>query len=98
MTERRIRSITWGGIFLAGLSVLLVITNIGLALMNAHTQSEVAARQQVITDAPQYNAIGEALVHSLDAAVAATNDQTLIALMQRHGLNPSGGAPAKRAR
>ena len=98
MTERNTRWIAWSGIWLAGTSVLLVAVNIVLALFNAHTQAEVAARQQFIADGPQYNAIGEALVHSLDTAAAATNDQTLIAMMQRHGLSPSGAAPTKRTR
>ncbi|HYL32419.1 MAG TPA: hypothetical protein VEU53_04655 [Stellaceae bacterium] len=98
MTGRQTRWLAWGSISLAGLSLLLVVVNIVLALVNARTQAEVAARQRFIADTPQYNAIGEALVHSLDAAAAATNDQTLIAMMQRHGLNPVGEAPAKRAR
>lgn len=98
MTERNTRWIAWGGIGLAGISVLLVAINIVLALLNARTQTEVAARQQFIADGPQYNAIGEALVHSLDAAAAATSDQTLIAMMQRHGLSPSGAASTKRTR
>ncbi|MGH6969601.1 MAG: hypothetical protein ACREEN_10910 [Stellaceae bacterium] len=98
MTEGWTQRIAWCGVALAGLSVLLVVVNIVLALVNAHTQAEVAVRQQVIADAPQYNAIGEALLHSLNAAVAATNDQALIAMMQRHGLNPSSAAPARRSR
>ena len=98
MTERNTRWIAWSGIGLAGISILLVAINIMLALLNARTQAEVAARQQFIADGPQYNAIGEALVHSLDAAAAATNDQTLIAMMQRHGLSPSSAAPTKRTR
>jgi hypothetical protein len=98
MTGRHTRWLAWCGISLGGLSLLLVVVNIVLALLNAHTQAEVAARQQFIADGPQYNAIGEALVRSLDAAVAATNDQTLVAMMQRHGLNSASGAPARRAR
>ena len=72
MTEQNTRRIAWSAIWLAGVSVLLVAANIALALLNARTQTEVAARQQFITDGPQYNAIGEALVHSLDATAAAT--------------------------
>ncbi len=98
MTERNTHWLAWSGIGLAGISVLLVAVNIALALFNARTQAEVAARQQFIADGPQYNAIGEALVHSLDAAAAATNDQTLIAMMQRHGLSPAGATSTKRAR
>lgn len=98
MTERNTRWIAWSGIGLAGISILLVAVNIALALFNARTQAEVTARQRFIADGPQYNAIGEALVHSLDAAAAATNDQTLIAMMQRHGLSPAGAAAAKRTR
>ncbi len=98
MTERNTRWIAWSGIGLAGISILLVAVNIALALFNARTQAEVTARQRFIADGPQYNAIGEALVHSLDAAVAATSDQTLIAMMQRHGLSPAGAAAAKRTR
>lgn len=98
MTERHTRWIAWGGIWLAGISVLLVAVNIVLALLNAHTQTEVAARQQFIADGPQYNAIGEALVHSLDGAAAATNDQALIAMMERHGLHPAPATPPKKTR
>ena len=97
MTEQRTRWLAWGGIWLAGISVLLVVVNIVLALFNAGTQAEVAARQQFIADGPQYNAIGEALVRSLDAAVASTNDQVLIAMMERHGLHPAPAA-TKRTR
>jgi hypothetical protein len=101
MTERHAGWIAWCGIGLAGFSLLLVVVNIVLAVVNGHTQAEVSARQQFIADAPQYNAIGEALVRSLNAAASTTNDPALIAMMQRHGLNPSAGAspsPAKRAR
>jgi len=98
MTERHTRWLAWGGVWLAGSSVLLVAVNIALALFNAQTQTEVAARQQFIADGPQYNAIGEALVHSLDAAVAATNDQALIAIMERHGLRPAPATATKRTR
>jgi len=48
MTEQRTRWIAWGGVWLAGISVLLVAVNIALALFNAQTQTEVAARQQFI--------------------------------------------------
>lgn len=98
MTERRTGWITWCGISLGGLSLLLVVVNIVLALVNARTQAEVAARQQFIADGPQYNAIGEALIRSLNAAAAATNDQALVAMMQRHGLNPSPTAPSSARR
>src|SRR5215469_7361778 len=97
MTGRHMRWLAWGGVSLGGLSLLLVVVNIVLALFNAGTQAEVAARQQFIADGPQYNAIGEALVRSLDAAVASTNDQALIAMMERHGLHPAPAA-TKRTR
>ena len=97
MTGQRTGWIPWCGISLAGLSLLLVIANIALALVNARTQAEVAARQQFIADGPQYSAIGQAIVRSLNTAIAATNDQALIAMMQRHGLNPST-APSASAR
>lgn len=102
MTERQTSRIAWSGIVLAGLSVTLVAVNVVLAMLNGRTQAEVAARQQFIADAPQYNAIGEALVRSLNAAAASTNDPALIAMMQRHGLNPTAPAaapaPTKRSR
>jgi len=98
MTERQTHWTAWSGIALAAVGGLLVAANIVLAMVNARTQAEVAARQQFIVDGPQYNAVGEALVHSLDTAAAATNDQTLIAMMQRHGLSPAGAAPARRTR
>ncbi|MDE2227455.1 MAG: hypothetical protein KGL11_00250 [Alphaproteobacteria bacterium] len=94
MTGRRSGWIAWSGISFAGLSLLLVVVNVALAVVNARTQAEVTARQQFIADGPQYNQIGEALVHSLNAAATATNDGALIAMMQRHGLNPSGAAAA----
>lgn len=98
MMEQRTRWIAWGGISLAGISVLLVAVNIVFALLNARIQAEVATRQQFIADGPQYNAIGEALVRSLDAAVTATNDQALIAMMERHGLHPMPAGATKRTR
>src|SRR5215469_6320176 len=98
MTGRHMRWLAWGGVSLGGLSLLLVVVNIVLALFNARTQTEVAARQQFIADGPQYNAIGEALLHSLDATATATNDQALIAMMGRHGLHPTPVAPTKRTR
>lgn len=88
MTARQLSWIAWLGITLAGLSLVLVVVNIVLAAMNARTQAEVDTRQRFIVDAPQYNAIGGALVRSLDAA-ASTGDLALIAMMRRHGLNPS---------
>jgi hypothetical protein len=100
MTERQSSRIAWSGIVLAGLSLILVTVNIVLAVMNGHTQAEVTARQQFIADGPQYSAIGEALVRSLSAAAASTNDPALIAMMQHHGLNPSANpaAPARHSR
>ncbi|GEM_PF-6539748 len=94
------RPLMWArlGIGLSAFSLLLVVVNIALALLNARSQAEANARQQVIADAPQYNAIGEAIVRSLDKVAAASNDQALIALMQRHGLKPSGPAPASPSR
>ena len=103
MTERQSSRVAWSGIGLGGFSLLLVIVNVVLAVMNGRTQAEVAARQQFISDGPQYNAIGEALVRSLSATAASTNDPALIAMMQRHGLNPTNASapannPAKRGR
>lgn len=98
MTERISGWMAWCGVSLAAASLLLVVVNIVLAAVNGRTQAEVAARQQFIADGPQYNEIGEALVHSLSVAASATNDQALIAMMQRHGLSPSGAAPASARR
>lgn len=104
MAARRSGWIAWSGISLAGLSLLLVVVNIALAVVNARTQGEVEARQRFIADGPQYRQIAEALIHSLDAAAAATNDPALIAMMQRHGLNPANSdntlshAPARQTR
>ena len=98
MTERYAGWIAWSGIALGGSSLLLVVVNIMLALVNGHTQAEVSARQQFIADAPQYNAIGEALVRSLNTAASATNDPALIAMMQHHGLNPSAAASPSQAK
>ena len=95
MTERHLGWIAWCGIALAGLSLVLVAVNIALSVMNERTQAEVAARQRFIADAAQYNMIGEALVRSLNAAAASTDDRALIAMMQRHGLNPAEPATSR---
>ena len=85
--------IGWSAIGLATAALLLVFVNVALALFNSRLQAQVATRQQFVSEAPGYRQVGEALVRSVNAALAATKDPQLAAMMQRHGLSTTA-APA----
>ena len=89
---------TWAAISLAALTLLLVLSNVALAMLNQRLQNEASARQQFLLTESEYRRVGEALVHSLNNAAASTKDPQLLALMQRHGITPAPAAAAPPGR
>ncbi|HUE18666.1 MAG TPA: hypothetical protein VMQ63_02750 [Stellaceae bacterium] len=85
MRNRNILS--WVTVSLAGLSLLLVLANIVLAVFNAGAQGTVAERQQFIGEQTEFRRVGELLVRSLVAASASTKDPQLAALIAKHGVS-----------
>jgi hypothetical protein len=92
MRDRNILS--WATMSLAGLSLLLVVANIVLALFNAGAQGTVAERQQFIAEQSEFRRVGELLVRSLTAVAASTKDAQLATLMAKHGVTSSPAAPS----
>jgi len=87
--------IVWAALALAGLSLVLVVVNIGLSLWNQQLQFQVAERQQFIGEQTEYRRIGEALVRSLTTTAASSKDPQLAALIQRHGIAAPGAGGGK---
>jgi hypothetical protein len=85
MRDRNLLS--WVTVTLAGLSLLLVLANIVLAVFNAGAQGTVAERQQFIGEQTEFRRVGELLVRSLVAVSASTRDAQLAALIAKHGVS-----------
>lgn len=99
---RRNRGTIWITI-VAGLAVLLAITNIVLAELNARAKAEVAARNQVIQQRLQLDALTRELVSAIATLAAQRNDEALRTVLTEHGItvNPPQGqstAPAPALR
>jgi hypothetical protein len=80
------RLIRWATM-LAGVSLVLVVVNIVLAIVDQNAQAEVNQRQQQIAQAAQLEAVSNVLVRSLEAQAA--NDPQIQDLLKRVGATTS---------
>ena len=88
---------------LAGISLVLVVVNIVLAILDQNAQADVNQRQQQIAQAAQLEAVTNVLARELQAQ--APNDPQIQDLLKRVQLPvagtavpPPAAAPAARAR
>jgi hypothetical protein len=84
---------------LAGLGLLLVIVNSGLAIRNQSIQVDVSQRQQTITQGQEFARIRQALAQVLGNIALNKIDHDLSDLLTRHGIavTPVPAAPAAAA-
>jgi hypothetical protein len=86
---------------LAGLSVVLVISNGILFLVNQEAQATINRRQQFINQSAQLGRVNEALVRALATNAANNKDDQLRDLLAQHGItfqvNPPQPAAAPSA-
>jgi len=85
---------------LAAAGIVLVLVNAGLVLRNQSMQAVVAQRQQAINQAATLGRISQALVQALAATAIKNKDDTIMALLERHGIHvnytPPSGEPEKK--
>ncbi|MGB8275030.1 MAG: hypothetical protein WCF16_07135 [Alphaproteobacteria bacterium] len=81
---------------LAGITVVLVVVNGSLFLVNQSGQTEVNRRQLFINQSVQLGRVSEALVRALAQASVVKKDDKLRDLLAQHGITfthtPSGAA------
>jgi predicted Holliday junction resolvase-like endonuclease len=83
----------------AGLILLLVIVNILIGMGNQSIQTEVAERQQDISQTIQLETLNRQLITVLANMALKTNDERLKKLLAETGINLDAapeGAPAKK--
>jgi hypothetical protein len=80
---------------LAGVSLILVVVNIGLAVIDQRAQAEVNQRQQIINQAAQLNAVSGLLTRALISQAQAAKDPQIEALLKRAGAVGATPAAAK---
>jgi hypothetical protein len=87
------RLIQWATM-LAGVSLILVVVNIVLAVLDQNAQAEVNQHQQQIAQAAQLEAVTSVLVRGLQAQ--ADQDPQIQDLLKRAGVTapPAASAPA----
>ena len=81
---------------LAGVSLVLVIVNIALALMDQSAQAEANQRQQQIAQAAQLEALTNLLLHALSVQEQSSKDPQIQDLLARAaaGAGPPSTAAA----
>lgn len=81
------RAATW----IAGASIVLVIVNGALVLKNQDAQRVVNQRQAQINQAAQIARVNQLIIETIARTAVARKDDTLTALLERHGvkLNPA---------
>ncbi len=98
MARAKARVLFWISTLLAGLSVILVISNGLLFLVNQEAQAAVNRRQQFINQSAQLGRLNEALVRALATTAANNKDDQLRELLAQHGItfqiNPTQPSPA----
>src|SRR5258708_40312138 len=95
------QTIFWVSTVLALLSVVLVVSNGILFLINQEAQAAVNRRQQFIAQTAQLARVNEALVRALATTAANNGDEQLRDLLTQHGITfsvngpemPAGAAP-----
>jgi hypothetical protein len=98
MARSRVQALFWIVTLLAGLSVILVVVNGMLFLVNQETQAAINRRQQFINQSAQLGRVNEALVRALATSAANNKDDQLRDLLAQHGItfqvNPAQPSPA----
>jgi hypothetical protein len=72
---------------LAGLTLILVVLNVGLALNDQSRQAEVNQRQQFIDQSVRLGNVNAGLVRALATAAVTNKDDKLRALLTQQGIN-----------
>ena len=80
--------------WLAIASIVLVLVNAALVLRNQGVQRVLNERQQFINQAAQLSRASQLLVDTIARSAIANKDDTLTALLQRHGVKVNAGAAA----
>jgi hypothetical protein len=98
MTRTKAQALFWISTALAGLSVILVVSNGILFLVNQDAQAVINRRQQFINQSTQLGRLNEALVRALATTAANNKDDQLRDLLAQHGItfqiNPRQPGPA----
>ena len=89
----------WVMTILASLVLFLVIVNIIVALGNQSIQSEVAERQQTISQTLQLESLNQQLINVLASLALKTNDEALKKVLTAGGIElpvKAAAAPATK--
>ena len=86
MANSKAQALFWISTALAGLSVILVISNGILFLVNQDAQATINRRQQFINQSVQLGRVNEALVRALATSAASNKDNQLRDLLAQHGI------------
>jgi len=86
MARSKEQALFWISTVLAGLSVVLVISNGILFLVNQEAQATINRRQQFINQSAQLGRVNEALVRALATSAANNKDDQLRDLLAQHGI------------
>jgi hypothetical protein len=78
---------TW----LAIASIVLVLVNAALVLRNQGVQRTVNQRQQFINQTAQLSRASQLLIETIARSAIANRDETLTALLERHGIRVTAG-------
>jgi len=78
---------------LAGVSLVLVIVNIALALVDQSAQAEANQRQQRIAQAAQLEALTNVLTHALTVQEQSSRDPQIQDLLTRAAASPEPASP-----
>jgi len=82
---------------LAGVSLILVIVNIALALVDQSAQAEANQRQQQIAQAAQLEALTNVLTHALTVQEQSSKDPQIQDLLTRAAASAGPISPAASA-
>jgi hypothetical protein len=99
MIQGKVLALFWLSTVLAGLSIILVVSNGLLFLSNQESQATINRRQQFINQSVQLGRVNEALVRTLATVAANNKDDQLRDLLAQHGITfqvapADGQAPA----
>ena len=78
---------------LAIASIVLLVVNAALTLRNESAQAVVNQRQQFINQSAQVSRVALLLVQTIAKTAAATKDDSLMQLLERHGVRLQSNAP-----
>jgi hypothetical protein len=86
MSRSKAQALFWVSTALAGLSVVLVLSNGFLFLVNQEAQAAINRRQQFINQSAQLGRLNEALVRALATSAVNNKDDQLRDLLAQHGI------------